>query len=80
LGYGCKIPGTFNKFPGFTKIPVGGFQESGGIKQEIQNPPTRSSGKPGNFATLVWADVQCDQQQYCTVCVIMRMSHHGVIL
>jgi hypothetical protein len=38
--------GTFNKFP---EIPVGGVPESGGNKQEIQNHPTRISGKPGNL-------------------------------
>jgi hypothetical protein len=43
---GWKILGTFNKFPDFPEIPVGGFLESKGKKQEIQN---RISGEPGNL-------------------------------
>uniref|UniRef100_A0A4W5JTM5 Phosphodiesterase n=1 Tax=Hucho hucho TaxID=62062 RepID=A0A4W5JTM5_9TELE len=38
--FGCKIPGTFNKFISFHKIAVGGFTESGENKQEIQTPDT----------------------------------------
>jgi hypothetical protein len=49
---GCKIPGTFNKFPGSPEIPVGGFPEYRGNKQEIWNPPTRISGKPRNLLNV----------------------------
>jgi hypothetical protein len=31
------------------KITVGRFPDSGGNKEEIWNPPTRISGKPGNL-------------------------------
>jgi hypothetical protein len=37
------------KIPGIPEIPVGVFPESEGNKQEVGNPPTRISGKPGNL-------------------------------
>jgi hypothetical protein len=46
---GCKIPRTFNKFPGFPKILVGG-----GNKQEVRNPPTRISGNTKEFIESSW--------------------------
>lgn len=45
---GCKIPVTFQTFPGFPEIGVGRFPKSGWNKQEIWNP-SNISGKPGNF-------------------------------
>ena len=51
---GCKIPRTFNKFPGFPKILFGGFPESGGNKQEVRNPATRISGNTKEFIESSW--------------------------
>ena len=36
--WGCTIPVTLQKFPGFSKILVGRFPESGGNKQESGMP------------------------------------------